>query len=277
MYLTRLAVFDLDRTLLDDSSSISDELERRLAAAMVPGLSCTVASGRDFEHIAPFVHQLGWGSIPVIAEQGAVIIDPTSGLVLMEQLVSPTVLTATMDALRSTPLPLNVILYGRDVPLWFKHAGDRGHLGARDTSWYNEQALDIPDVSELAVANVRKISVKCRPEHIDAIQSTLSRSLGSHANVVKADVNFINIMDARVSKGTALQWLIDSLGISAADVMAVGDCEADRSMLMVAGVPVAVSNADEQTRSLARYVVPSNNELGVAVALEGFADGRFKR
>ena len=93
--------------------------------------------------------------------------------------------------------------------------------------------------------------------------------------MVKADANFVNIMDAGVSNGSALRWLIDYLGLESSDVMAVGDCEADRSMFAVAGVSVAVANADEQTRSLARFVVPSNNEEGAAMALESFAAGEF--
>jgi hydroxymethylpyrimidine pyrophosphatase-like HAD family hydrolase len=88
-------------------------------------------------------------------------------------------------------------------------------------------------------------------------------------------MNFVNIMDAGVSKGAALRWLIDYLGLESSHVMAVGDCEADRSMFAVALVSVAVANADEQTRSMARFVVPSNNEQGAAVALERFAAGEF--
>jgi len=48
-------------------------------------------------------------------------------------------------------------------------------------------------------------------------------------------------------------------------------------MFSVARVSVAVANADEQTLAMARYVVPSNNEQGAAVALENFAGGSFGR
>jgi hydroxymethylpyrimidine pyrophosphatase-like HAD family hydrolase len=59
-------------------------------------------------------------------------------------------------------------------------------------------------------------------------------SLGPRANVVKADVNFVNIMDTGVNKEAALRWLISYLGVHAASVMAVGDCEADQNMFAVA-------------------------------------------
>ena len=58
MYIQKLAVFDLDRTLLDDRSFISDETAARLRAVSAPGLACTVASGRNLERITPYVRQL---------------------------------------------------------------------------------------------------------------------------------------------------------------------------------------------------------------------------
>ena len=60
MRIQKLAVFDLDKTLLDDRSIISDETVARLRAVSVPGLECTIASGRDLERIAPYIEQLAW-------------------------------------------------------------------------------------------------------------------------------------------------------------------------------------------------------------------------
>lgn len=275
--MNRLAVFDLDRTLLDDQSSISDETAARMRAVKTSGLACTVASGRDLERIAPFLRQLEWLAVPAITEQGAVVVEPGNGRILMERSISREALLSTMDTVRSARIPLNVILYGRDAPQVFRSAGAPRYVDGWGAGWYAAQLRDVPDAKAILTERVRKISVKCLPEHTDAIRQLLVDSLGPRANVVKADVDFVNIMDAGVNKGAALRWLITYLGVQAASVMAVGDCEADQSMFAVAGVPVAVANADEQTRSMAKYVVPSNNEQGAALALESFADGTFGR
>lgn len=275
MNLDKLAVFDLDGTLLDERSSISDESATRMRAARIAGLACTVASGRDLERVEPFLRQLDWLEVPVITEQGAVIVEPRNGHILMERGISQEILIDTVEALRSTSIPLNVILYGRSVPQVFRNAGAPSYVDGWATGWYAAQLRDIPDAREVLTDGVRKISVKCLAENTDAIRRLLIETLGPRANVVKADVNFVNIMDAGVDKGSALRWLIDYLGVHEADVMAVGDCEADWSMFTVAGVAVAVANADEQTRQMARYIVPSNDDQGAAVALESFTDGRF--
>jgi len=275
MHIQKLAVFDLDRTLLDDRSVISDEAAARLRAVSAPGLACTVASGRDLERIAQYVQQLVWLSVPVIAEQGAVIVDPQNGHILMERAISPEVLLGSVETVRSTDIPVNLILYGRSVPQVFRNEGAPSLVDGWGPSWYGSHLRYVPAASEIVTDGVRKISIICLPENTDAIRGLIAEDLGPRANVVKADANFVNIMDAGVSKGAALRWLIDYLGLESSDVMAVGDCEADRSMFAVAGVSVAVANADEQTRALARFVVPSNNEEGAAVALERFAAGEF--
>lgn len=275
MHICKLAVFDLDRTLLNDRSVISDETAARLRAVSAPGLACTVASGRDLERIAPYIQQLAWLSVPVIAEQGAVVVDPQNGRILMEQAISPEVLLGSVETVRSIGIPVNMILYGWGDPQVFRNAGAPSFVDGWGSSWYASHLRHIPGATEIATNGVRKITITCLPENTDAVRQLVVESLGPRANVVKADMNFVNIMDAGVSKGSALRWLIDYLGLESSCVMAVGDCEADQSMFAVAGVPVAVANADEQTRSLARFVVPSNNEQGAAVALESFAAGTF--
>ena len=262
----RLAVFDLDHTLLDDHSEITDEVAERFKAVRFSDLACTVASGRDMQRIVPFLNQLEWLSVPVIAEQGAVVADPADGRLLLERMVSREVILGSLDVVRSCGLALQLILYGRGRPQAFRPAGAPGHAdGMREFS----------DEHDVDTSNVRKITLICAPEDAWNLQQTLDRTLGPAASVVRADVNFLNVMDAGVSKGTALRWLMSYLGIARGNVMAVGDCEADQSMFAEAGTSVAVANADAETRSLARVVVPANNEQGAAIALEKFARGEF--
>jgi len=275
MHIQKLAVFDLDRTLLDDRSVISDETAARLRAVSASGLACTVASGRDLERIAPYIQQLAWLSVPVIAEQGALVVDPQNGHILMERAISSEVLLGSVETVRSIHTPVNMILYGRSEPQVFRNAGAPSLVDEWESSWYASHMRYLPAATEIATDAVRKISIICLPEDTDTIRQLIADSLGPRANVVKADVSFVNIMDADISKGAALRWLIDYLGLESSHVMAVGDCEADRSMFAVAQISVAVANADEQTRSLARFVVPSNNEDGAAIALERFAAEEF--
>lgn len=275
-HLRKLAVFDLDKTLLDDHSLLPEATAARMRAVDVPGVACTIASGRDLGNIQPFLQQLNWLSIPVIAEQGAVIISPDGKRMLLERVVSRRILLASAATVRTAPMPLNIVLYGKSEPQAFRSAGAPCFVHGSQADWYAAHMTAVPDDGGIRTEGVRKISVRCLPEETETVRKLLVKNLGTQANAVIADAGFINIMDADVNKGTGLQWLMKYLEIGPEHVMAVGDCEADWSMLRVVGVPVAVGNADAGTQALARYVVPSNLDQGGAVALERFASGEFE-
>ena len=67
--------------------------------------------------------------------------------------------------------------------------------------------------------------------------------------------------------GKALEALCDSLGISLLQVMAIGDNANDFSMLERVGFPVAMGNAKEELKQIAKTVTTSNDEDGVAKAI----------
>jgi hydroxymethylpyrimidine pyrophosphatase-like HAD family hydrolase len=72
------------------------------------------------------------------------------------------------------------------------------------------------------------------------------------------------------SKGTALKVLLRDLGISATNVMAIGDGENDIEMIQIAGVGVAMGNASQKLKDVAMYITASNDEDGIVQALEKY-------
>lgn len=79
----------------------------------------------------------------------------------------------------------------------------------------------------------------------------------------------IEVIDARASKGAALAWLCDSLGIPRGRSMAFGDSPNDLEMVRAAGDGVAVGNACEALVAEADHVTATNAESGFARYLEG--------
>ena len=60
------------------------------------------------------------------------------------------------------------------------------------------------------------------------------------------------------------------LGIKREEIMACGDAPNDWNMLEMAGLPVVMANADEETKKKAAFITKSNEEDGVAYAVEQF-------
>jgi len=79
---------------------------------------------------------------------------------------------------------------------------------------------------------------------------------------------YVEMMNKNVSKGRALALVADYFGVSSSEVMAIGDSYNDVDMLRYAGVGVAMGNSSDEVKSAADLVVPSNDEHGVAVAID---------
>jgi hydroxymethylpyrimidine pyrophosphatase-like HAD family hydrolase len=78
----------------------------------------------------------------------------------------------------------------------------------------------------------------------------------------------LTLTAAGADKGAALSVACAEIGISASDVVAFGDAEADIEMFRVAGASVAMGQASEHVKSMATAVTLSNDDDGVAVAIE---------
>ena len=84
---------------------------------------------------------------------------------------------------------------------------------------------------------------------------------------VKSTPFYLEFMNKKASKGSAVQHLAEKLSFDLDEVMAIGDEENDRSMLEVAGCPVVMENGKSELKKIAKQVTKSNAKSGVAYAV----------
>lgn len=110
--------------------------------------------------------------------------------------------------------------------------------------------------------HIERIAIYWRdPADRDALEAQISQD-ESVAIVRSYDTN-IEVSDVRASKGSALSWLCDHLGIPVAEAVAFGDNINDISMIEAAGTGVAVANAEPEVLAAADVIARSNDEAGV--------------
>lgn len=105
---------------------------------------------------------------------------------------------------------------------------------------------------------------------LDAFELAASDHLRQSYHVVRSQDNILEILPKGVSKASALRELVEDLGLSADQVMAIGDAPNDIEMLNYAGLGVAMGNASEAIKRLADRVTVTNDEAGVAQAIHQF-------
>ena len=128
---------------------------------------------------------------------------------------------------------------------------------------------DLPGYLAARGLSVEKINVPFLPP---ALRPEILKRLKGMRQYTVTSSGFVNleINAASCSKGEALRHLCRKLGVAPAQVMAFGDADNDVTMLRFAGFGVAMANAEPAARQAADFVTASNDEDGVAAAVERF-------
>jgi hydroxymethylpyrimidine pyrophosphatase-like HAD family hydrolase len=116
-------------------------------------------------------------------------------------------------------------------------------------------------------------------ERMTAAQAQLTRNQGLMTRITalktqydERDLCMVDILNKGCTKGAALQRWAVSKGYRPAEVMAIGDNYNDIEMLEFAGHPWVMGNASEELRDRGWQCTLSNNENGVAIAVEAALD-----
>jgi Cof subfamily protein (haloacid dehalogenase superfamily) len=86
--------------------------------------------------------------------------------------------------------------------------------------------------------------------------------------VVTSAKGLLDIMASGVSKGSAIKKMAEELNIDLEQVIAFGDNYNDLEMFEVVGLSVAMGNAVEKIKSVAKFITCSNDNSGVAYAID---------
>ncbi|MFD0711695.1 Cof-type HAD-IIB family hydrolase [Paenibacillus sp. GCM10027626] len=94
---------------------------------------------------------------------------------------------------------------------------------------------------------------------------------GDYVNVIATDGGvLVQIMQKSASKEEAVQWVLNDIGVNSENVMVFGDDFNDLGLFQMCGFPIAMENAIIELKNCAAHVTDSNDNDGVAVAIEGF-------
>lgn len=249
-----LVVCDMDGTLLDPQGRIPADfinvVERmnELDVAFVP------ASGRQHHTLSlmfPYADTL-------IAENGNVLVH--NGEVIHSTTLDPAFVRMIIDAARTNPERAGLVLctpgtaYIEDGSPEFlaeveKYYASRTLVGSFDD-------IDAPCVKIALFA-------------FDGSESYPLPDLGpDHVGTISSE-HWIDIMDARVNKGSALEKLQEVMGVSKEQTAAFGDYLNDLEMIWEAELSFAMDNAHPVLASAAKWRAPSNAKHGVITALRG--------
>jgi HAD superfamily hydrolase (TIGR01484 family) len=257
--MIRLIISDIDGTLLGPDGSLPAENSAALGLAEARGVRLAVATIRKRDSARQIAQRLG-AECTLVCDGGATIYDP-QGTRLHSQLI-PLDLARELAALADAhQLPLLTTI--DELNYYTPGSRPAAHIVTQGVDVASAlDALDRPP-SRFIVRGELGTGLLMRA----FADAPLSFVRHYHADGTLADAA---ITHAGATKQAALAWLCQRWNLDPADVLAIGDAEADIGMLRLAGVGVAVGNAQDVVKAAADWVAPNAAAAGVAAAVRRF-------
>ncbi|WML33277.1 Cof-type HAD-IIB family hydrolase [Clostridium sp. OS1-26] len=263
-------VCDMDGTLLNSQSAISEENEAALKRLQEKGIEVIIASGRTDLMVKSYIKQLGLTG-PVISSNGGLIRNIKTGEILYLKLIEKSVVKEVLDFCSENNIDFLIYtidrVYGnKGNPLMLKY----GKLNKNLPESINVPLEYLHNVNEtIDNIDVLKILLVCG-DHERIIELEEYFSKNEKITAVSSAKGLLDIMAPNISKGNALKILAEKMDVDLNDVIAFGDNYNDAEMLKSVGMPIAVENAVEDIKLQAKYITKSNNESGIAHAINNF-------
>ena len=256
MFPYRLAIFDIDDTLLGPDRQISRENVDALARLREEGVEVVIASGRHMSNIAEFEKTLGFQGW-IISAGGAVVSHAATGEVLYEMTVPQEI---GLDLFhRGRRQGISLIGYHRSG-IFCDAPSEWIHLYTRRT-----RQLPIADIPELIGTGLQKLIWTTSRERVAVLTPELQREFQDRLYVVNTEHEMIEFLNPRTNKALAAEALSKKLRIDRQDVLAFGDGNNDVPLLQWAGMSVAMAHGRETAKRAAKRISPEG-PAGTAVA-----------
>lgn len=266
--MIKLLAIDLDGTLLNSFHDISEQNKAAIKEAQLHGVKVIIATGRPEQLCKTIVKQLDMKD-DIIMSNGGVIGHPFKKEKVLSRTLNQTIVKTVVDYCED-----NNIIY-----LLYTAEAIISRPNFR-VGFFENKNLDLPADERVVFKGIKSLEevYGVSPNKILIVEENKNKLLTAKkfldnmkdVSIVQSQSTFIDVSPKNVSKGTALQVYADYLKLDVSEVAAIGDQDNDVSMLNYAGLAIAMENATTDCLEAADEVTLSNNNNGVAYAINQF-------
>ena len=262
----KLLVLDVDGTLLNDEREISKRTLAALLKVQQMGVRIVLASGRPTYGLMPLAKTLELGNYGgfVLSYNGCQIIKAQNGEILFERRINPEMLPYLEKKARKNGFAI------------FTYHDDTLITDSPDNEYIKNEALlnNLKIIKEdefstaIDFAPCKCMLVSDKEKALIGLEQHWEKRLAGTLDAFRSEPYFLEVVPCGVNKANTLGALLEHLGVTREEVIAVGDGVCDVTMLQLAGMGVAMGHSQESVKVCADYVTASNEEDGVALAVE---------
>ena len=267
----KLIASDVDGTLLNSKSELTERTKRAIVRAVEAGVLFVTATGRPFSNVEVFKKLFNGISsdvntdMPFIVFNGAAAYMGKSGKLLFEKFLDFDLAKEAFEIGQKLDVAQIVWTGSR---LW---ANRRCKETIRYQNYHTDLKMSIVtefDAIKSEVKGISKVLWITDPVEVTRLRHKMVAHFGERLNCVSSMSYFLEFVSRDAGKGTALAEIGRLYGITKSEMIAVGDSYNDICMIKYAGLGVAVENAPDDIKAICDHVTSSNNCDGVAELIE---------
>ena len=266
----KLLVLDIDGTLTNEKKEITRHTKQTILRMQKAGVKVVLASGRPAYGVEPTARELEleqYGGF-ILSYNGGRIVDCSTGRTIYEKTIPHKLMGGIYGQVHD--LDAALMTYEGDRIITEK---PQDAYVAKESFINKMKVKGVGNFLDYVTFPVVKCLVAADGGYLEAVEDKLKGYFGSQLSIFRSEPYFLEIMPKDIDKASSLERLRLQLGLERAEIAACGDGLNDISMIQYAGLGIAMANAQEAVKRVCDFVTKSNEEEGVAYAIDRFILG----
>ena len=277
-------VLDMDGTLLNSQSEISDLLKETLIKLQEEGIKLVLASGRTTPAMVDYAKELEMDKHHglIISNNGACVLDAESHEILHAETISDEDALRLFDHLNNFDL-ITIVnneerMYVKDIYADFVDVSEyfNGELTMIDIIKHEARengrflVSEVSEFKDVIGFPLYKVLLAANPDYLLENYEAIAEPFKDDLLSVFTTPFYYEFTASGVDKGNTIVTVLSEMGYDKEKIIAFGDGHNDVSMLKQVGRGIAMGNAEDEVKEVADEITLTNNEDGVVIGLRKY-------
>ena len=263
----RILALDIDGTLTNSDKDVTDRVKKAIHSLYERKIPVLLVSGRPTEGIYPIAEKIDLMENDgyILAFNGGKIINAKSKEVIYSKAIDNSLTGPICDF--ASENNLTILTYKDGKIITTNPEDEYVKIDARINKL---SSVKVDDMKKEAPSNPDKFLIVGDPFILEKKVVEMACKFEGRLNIFRSEPYFMEVVPLGIDKAQSLEVLLKSLSLTKEQLVACGDGRNDVTMIDYAGMGVAMENACDEVKAVADFITASNDDDGVAVAIERF-------
>lgn len=262
----RILALDIDGTLTNSKKQVTPKTKQAIRKLQEQGVIVVLASGRPTRGVMPLAKEIEleqYGGY-ILSFNGGRTVNCKTGEVILDFVLPAELVSDIYDM--SQECGVHIMTYENGEVITETPDDPYACLEAR-INWIPIRGID--SFKEYVTFPINKCLMLAEDQKLAVAEQKVKKRFPM-LNIYRSEPFFLEIMPQYIDKAYCLEKLLERLHLTREELVCCGDGYNDLSMVKFAGLGIAMENAQEPVKQAADFITRSNEEDGVAYAIEKF-------